>query len=162
MVGTCRDLFWWIWTCNQLNKRVTRESCLCTVVIGYSVRSKWKKAHRGKIIPPQALTIKQNWKQKKLNDSNNWSVSILLRRCVMLACLNSTFSHLFTHSFSFVGDRCIVASQIQAEVLNSVNRLEQAYKLRFNTFGDFVHNIQNNKLKRWSLNYNYKLDIQSS
>lgn len=65
----------------------------------------------------------------------------------MLACFNSIFSHLFTHSFSFVGDRCIVASQIQAEVLNSVNRLEQAYKLRFNTFDDFVHNIQNNKLK---------------
>lgn len=66
----------------------------------------------------------------------------------MLACFNFIFSHLFTHSFSFVGDRYMVASQIQAEVLNSVNRLEQAYKLRFNTFGDFVHNIQNNKLKR--------------
>ena len=65
-----------------------------------------------------------------------------------MACFNSIFSHLFTHSFSFVGDGCIVASQIQAEVLNSVNRLEQAYELRFNTFGDFVHNIQNNKLDR--------------
>ena len=66
----------------------------------------------------------------------------------MLAWFNSISSHLFTHIFSFVGDRCIVASQIQAAVLNSVNRLEQACKLRFNTLGDFVNNIQNNKLKR--------------
>ena len=66
--------------------------------------------------------------------------------CLLVLILFSVI-YLLT-VFQFVGDRCIVASQIQAEVLNSVNRLEQAYKLRFNTFGDFVHNIQNNKLKR--------------
>lgn len=154
MVGTCRDLFWWIWTCNPPNERVTRHSFLeriCWLWLYRSHRSfskeQTEKGASREIIPPQASTIGQNWKQKNLNDSNNWTVSILLRRCVMLACFNSIFSHLFTHSFSFVGDRCIVASQTQAEVLNSVNRLQQSYKLWFNTFGDFVHNIQNNKLK---------------